>query len=425
MPRKSNSLPKGTQVPDHIAIILDGNGRWARSKGLPVAKGHEAGAQALQKVIRACRTYGVHTLTVWGFSTENWKRSPKEVHHIFKLVQKTIKTTLQEAIEEDVRFVHVGRKDRLPKPLLKMIQDAEEKTKDNKSYVLNLALDYGGRDEILRAVKQIVEDEIPAKKIDEKLFSSYLDTGDQPYPNPDLFIRTSGELRTSGYLPWQMVYTEFYFEEDHLPDLTEEKVKAAILDYSCRRRRFGAKDKLKHFRFKPEVVAKFEVNWWRLANIPEGTKFTDYAMQHLSEQWGLSTTLARQGAVYMLEALSTGEQGKWRMAKSKLKDFYVLIRDEMKLAFEPEVAASLELKLLQRINDKSDAKLSEDIEDTTKDLVSEVYRISRFQASKAAHLRALATVERRRAQNGGGEEHWVKAEEYLALYYRALKDKVA
>ena len=168
------TLPKGTIVPNHIAVILDGNGRWARSRGLPVTKGHEAGAKAIKSVIRASREWGVHTLTIWGFSTENWKRPHNEKMKIFELVKNTIRETLREAMEEDVRFIHIGRKDRLPRDLMKIILDAEEKTKDNKTHILNVALDYGGREEILQAVKAIVADNIPSDKIDENLFEKYL-----------------------------------------------------------------------------------------------------------------------------------------------------------------------------------------------------------------------------------------------------------
>ena len=418
------SLPKGTVVPNHIAVILDGNGRWARSRNLPATKGHEAGAKAVRELLDASRELGVHTITLWGFSTENWKRPPQEVMKIMMIIKKALEVEFENAQKYGVKVVHIGRKDRMPSEVAKLLAKTEAATKDNKNFVLNLALDYGGRDEVIRAVQKIVEDGVPAKKIDEDLISSYLDTADQPYPNPDLFIRTSGELRTSGLLPWQMVYTELYFEEDHLPDMTPEKLKAAILDYSRRRRRFGAKDRVKHFKFKPELIANLEVNWWRLSKIPEGKTFTEYSIEHLKEQWGLSKKLAKDAAKLMAEAMVSGEQQKWDKAGKKLGAFYKLIKEEVKLAFEPSLAASLELKLLQNIKSEQETHLGE-LEDTTRDLVSEVYRISDFQATKAAHLRALATLERRKAELGQGEEHWEKAEDYLEKYYRALKDRIA
>lgn len=425
MPSKKSLLPKGTIIPSHIAIILDGNGRWARSKGLPVTKGHEKGAEALKSIIRASRDWGIHTLTVWGWSTDNWKRPYTEKKKIFDLVIKTTKETLEEAKKEGVRLHHIGRKDRLPKELMKVLNQAEEETKDNINHVLNLALDYGGRDEILRAVRNIVSDNVAHEKINEELFESYLDTADQPYPNPDLFIRTSGEQRTSGYLPWQLVYSEFYFEESHLPDFTPEKLKEAILDFSRRRRRFGAKDKVRHFKFEPEIAARLELNWWRLRKIPEGTRFRDYAMDHLKEQFGLSKELSLEAAKYMTQAVLSGEEKKWDKAKRPLKKFYKLIKEELKLAFEPSIAASLEVKLLQDLSNKESVEQSSDAEESARQYYAEVYRISLFQAAKVAHLRVLANVERNLAERGFGDHHWDRAEDYLQKFYSALKERVA
>lgn len=423
--RKSISLPKGTVVPNHIAIVLDGNGRWARSRGLPATAGHEKASKTLKKVIESCREMGVHTLTLWGFSTENWKRPPREVQKILSIVKRTIKKEIDNAEKEGVRFIHLGRKDRLPKDLLKWIQKAEKETKDNTRYTLNLALDYGGRDEMLRAVKKIVEDKIPSSDITEEFFSSYLDTAEQIYPNPDLFIRTSGEQRTSGLMPWQMVYSEFYFEEDHLPDMTPEKVKAAILDFSRRRRRFGGKDKIKHFQFKPEIIAGLEVKWWRLKNIPEGTKFVDYTIEHIKEQFGISKELSTKAAKYLLEAVVEGEKKKWKKAMKNALEFYKLIKDEVKLAFEPSVAATLQVKLWKELNNSKNLESAGDVEKTAKNLYAEIYRISLFQAAKLAHLRVLANFERNLAERGMGEHHWEKAEDYLQEFYSALKERVA
>ena len=419
------TLPKGTKVPDHIAIVLDGNGRWARSRGLPATKGHEAGAVAVNAILDTARGLGVHTFTLWGFSTENWKRSPAEVQKILGLVKAYLKKELRNAKKEGVRFYHLGKRDRLPKDLLKWIIKVEEETKDNTKFIINIALDYGGRDEIVRAVKKIVNDKVPAKKIDEELFASYLDTAGQPYPYPDLFIRTSGEQRTSGFLPWQMVYTEFYFEEDHLPDMTPDKLKAAILDYSRRRRRFGAKDRVTHFKFKPQVTAELELGWWRLQNIPEGTRFRDYAIGHIKEQYGLSKKLATQAAVYLIQAIIEGRENKWDKSMKATKKFYKLIRDEIKLTLEPSLAANLQVKLWRDTNGKSKTEVGDNAEDTARKLYAEVYRISIFQAAKLAHLRVLATIERNMAERGYGEHHWVRAEDYLEKFYRALKERVA
>lgn len=426
MPKKvKNTLPKGTKVPDHIALILDGNRRWARARGLPTLRGHKAGFEAGRAVAQAARDFGVHTFTVWGFSTENWNRSQKELNYLMKLFTKFIKEVGKEAPKEYIRFVHLGRKDRLPNKLIKLISDVEHVTKHYTKHVLNVALDYGGRDEILRAVKKIVEDKIPVNKINENLFSSYLDTSNQPYPYPDLFIRTSGEQRTSGLLPWQMVYSEYYWEHDHLPDMSAEKLKEAIIDYSCRRRRFGGNDKEDHFKFKPQVTAELELGWWRLGNIPEGTGFRDYAIGHIKEQYGLSKSLATQAAKYMIQAIIEGRENKWNKSMKAAKRFYQLIRDEIKLAFEPSLAASLQVKLWRDTNGKNQVEVGDNAEETARRLYAEVYRISVFQAAKLAHLRVLATIERNKAERGYGEHHWVKAEDYLEKFYRALKERVA
>lgn len=419
------SLPEGTIVPNHIAVVLDGNGRWARSRGLPTTKGHEQAAISLRNVIAASRDFGVHTLTLWGFSTENWKRPPREVAKIMNIVKESIKRELKNAEEEGVRFCHIGRKDRLPVDLLLWIRKAERETKNNKKHILNLALDYGGRDEMLRAIKRIIKDEVPAYKIDENLIDSYLDTAGQPYPNPDLFIRTSGEQRTSGLMPWQMVYSEFYFEPDHLPDMTSEKLKTAILDYSRRRRRFGAKDRVGHFKFKPELTANLEVNWWRLQNIPEGTKFTEYVLQHVKEQYGLSKSLAGEATKYMVEAIAEGKKNKWEHSLQAVKKFYEVIKGEIRLAFEPSIAASLQVKLWRETSGKKYIEETSDAEGTARELYAEVYRISLFQAAKLAHLRVLASVERNLAEGGMGEHHWDRAEDYLQKFYSALKERVA
>ncbi len=430
MPRMTSTksaitLPSGTIVPNHIAIIMDGNGRWARSRSLAPTKGHEKGAEAMLNLVKAARTWGVHTVTLWAFSTENWKRPPREVAKILSLTKLYIAQELKNAHKEQVKFVHIGRKDHLPKEIMKALTKAEEETKHYTKHILNLALDYGGHEEILRAVKKIIDDKIPSDKIDEKLFESYLDTAGQPYPNPDLLIRTSGEQRTSGLMPWQLTYAELYFEESHLPDMNPEKLRAAILDYSRRRRRFGAKDKVFHFQFKPEVTAKLELAWWRLKKIPQGTAFVDYSIEHLKEQFGLSAHLAKDAAVLMASAIKNGEANKWKEAQKPLMQFYTLIKEELKLAFEPSLAASLELKLWQDTKGKSDISQAVGIEETAKEFYAEVYRISLFQAAKLAHLRVLATLEQNMAERGLGDAHWDRAEDYLEKFYKALKERVA
>lgn len=416
------TLPKGTQIPNHIAFILDGNRRWARSRGLHPSEGHKAGYEAAKKIAKITRNWGIHTVTIWGFSTENWDRSPEETKNIMKLISKFLEDFKKEAKDEEIRFVHLGRKDRLPKSILSAISELEEATKGHKKHVLNVALDYGGKNEIVRATQKIINAGIKPENLDEEVFAKYLDTADEPYPYVDLFIRPSGEQRTSGLLPWQMSYAEIYWESDHLPDMTAEKLKQAILDYSRRRRRFGGDDTVEHLKFKPQVAAKFEIAWWRLTKIPEGTKFGEYAIKHVKEQFGLSTKLASQAALLMAQAVIEGRESKWHQAGLKLNKFYKLIKDELKLAFEPSIVASLELKLWQKMGAKDTAG---DAEEIARDLVAETYRISDFQAAKAAHLRVLASKERVLAEADGGEVHWKNAQEYLEKYYKALKDRVA
>ena len=418
-------FPPNTVVPNHIAVVLDGNGRWARSRGLKENKGHEAGGEAVREVIDAARKIGVHTITLWGFSTENWKRPSREVRKIMEIVLKNIKLELERAHREEVRFVHMGRKDRLPLELKKWIKKAEKETKNYKKHVLNLAFDYGGRDEIIRAVQKMIKNDVNPDKLDEDLFASYLDTAGQPYPCPDLFIRTSGEQRTSGLMPWQTTYSEFYFEPDHLPDMTPKKLKIAILDYNRRRRKFGGKDKNTSFKFKPEVIADLELKWWRLKNIPEGTRLREYAAEHVKEQFGMSYGLSTKAAKYMIQAVLLGRKSKWDDAMKNTLEFYKLIKEEVKLAFEPRLAAGLQVKFWKEISEIDDAHVAGQVEDTGRRLHAEVYRMSNYQATKVAHLRVLANIEMNMAESGKGDYHWDNAEDYLEKYYQALKERIA
>ena len=234
------TLPKGTTVPNHIAMILDGNRRWARARGLEPWKGHLYGYKTVNALAHAARDLGVHTFSVYAFSTENWERPQKEIDAIMDIFRNGLKATEPDLHKEHVAFVHLGRKDRLPLDIQKQFARVEAETaKYSKEHIVNVAIDYGGRSEIVRAVQRVIDSGIKSSELDEKTFEKYLDTYGQPYPDPDLFIRTSGEQRTSGFLPWQMAYTEFYFEEKHLPDFTPADLRAAVLDYSRRRRRFG------------------------------------------------------------------------------------------------------------------------------------------------------------------------------------------
>ena len=419
-------LPKGTKVPDHLGIIPDGNRRWARARGLYTLEGHRRGFERAVELSRAARDLGIHTVTLWGFSTENWDRSKKEIDYLMRLYEKLIDDYLKEAKKDKVRIIHLGRKDRIPKFLLKKILFAEESTKDNKKFIMNIAIDYGGQDDIIRATKEIIKEGVKPEDISKELFEKYLDTKDQKYPYLDLIVRSSGEQRTSGFLLWQSSYAETYWLDCHFPDFTPEKLKEILLDYSRRRRRFGGNDSMEHLNFRPEIVAKFEIDWWRLSKIPKGERLRDYAVKHLREQFGLSKILAIKASKYMVDAFLEKDNGKnWDKAKQELKKFYVLIKKELKLAFEPSIVASLETRLLKETEGKEDAATAKKAEVTAQELYAEVYRISLLQAASLAHLRVMANIERNLAQRGLGDKHWKKAEEYLQKFYTALKERVA
>jgi undecaprenyl diphosphate synthase len=225
------------QVPRHVAIIMDGNGRWATARGLPRLAGHRAGTENLRPVLRACVEFGIETLTIWAFSTENWRRPEKEVKGLLRILQQMLRREVRELHKEGVQVRHLGHLDRLPERLQKQVRDAVELTKNNTRIVLNVAFDYGGRDEIVQAVRQIVRDGIPADQVDEALLSCYMCTAGQP--DPDLIIRTSGEMRTSGFMLWQSAYAEYYVTPTFWPDFGRDELCQALAAYGQRDRRFG------------------------------------------------------------------------------------------------------------------------------------------------------------------------------------------
>jgi undecaprenyl diphosphate synthase len=226
-------------IPHHVAIIPDGNRRWAKEHGLPTLEGHRRGFDVAIKIGRKLRSMGVHTMTMWAFSTENWNRSKEEVSYLMKMYENFIEKNLREAMKEKIKIIHSGRKNRISKKLLERIQNSEEKTKDFKNYILNIALDYGGRDEIIRAIKKISDSGFRIPDLTEENFPQFLDNANQPYPNPDLIIRTSGEQRTSGLMIWQAAYAEYIFLKKHFPDVTDKDIEDSIGAYSARQRRFG------------------------------------------------------------------------------------------------------------------------------------------------------------------------------------------
>lgn len=225
--------------PKHIAIIPDGNRRWAREHKLPVFEGHRRGAMAAIKILRHLKKRGVHTGTFWAFSTENWSRSKDEIEGLVRVGQLFYKRILNEAVKEGIHIQHIGRKDRLPKRILAVIDEIEDKTKQFTDYYLNIGVDYGGRDEVVRAIKRINEQNVDVETVTEETFGNYLDTGNQPYPNPDIIIRTSGEQRTSGLMIWQGAYAEYFFLEKYFPDMKEDDIDEILTQYASRQRRFG------------------------------------------------------------------------------------------------------------------------------------------------------------------------------------------
>jgi undecaprenyl diphosphate synthase len=221
-------------LPLHVAIISDGNRRWAKSRMLPSLMGHKQGVDTYEKLILKAKDMGIKVLTGWAFSTENWKRSKDEVDGLFGLVKQFAQKFKKICLEEEIRFVHIGRKDRLPTDLMAEINEMEEKTKNFTGFTFVAAADYGGHDELVRATRKIVEQGL---QINEETIEANLDTAG--LPPVDLIIRTGGEQRLSGYLPWQSAYAELYFTNKFLPEFTVEEFEKAIIDFSSRERRFG------------------------------------------------------------------------------------------------------------------------------------------------------------------------------------------
>ena len=224
-------------TPRHVAIIMDGNGRWAKERGMPRVAGHRAGTENLRTIIRASTKLGIEYLTLYAFSTENWSRPRAEISGLMHILSEVIDRELNELNEEGARLVHIGHLDGLSKALQKKVRHAMALTQENKRITIVLAFNYGGRDEIIHAIKQMIEDGVSAEDVDEEMVSEYMFTSD--IPDPDLVIRTSGEKRTSNFLTWQTVYSEWYFPKVYWPDFNEEELKKAIEEYAARDRRFG------------------------------------------------------------------------------------------------------------------------------------------------------------------------------------------
>lgn len=229
------------RVPRHVALILDGNGRWAKKRGLPRTMGHKEGCKTVEKTVELAARMGIEYLTVYGFSTENWKRSSEEVGALMQLFRYYMVRLLKIAKENHVRVKMIGDRRRFDEDIIEGINRLERETKENTGLTFVIAVNYGGRDEITRAVSRLAGDcaagKVKAEEITEEVVASYLDTAG--IPDPDLLIRTSGEIRLSNYLLWQLAYTEIYVTDCLWPDFNEEELKRAIMQYNKRERRFG------------------------------------------------------------------------------------------------------------------------------------------------------------------------------------------
>lgn len=328
-----------------------------------------------------------------------------------RLYEIMIEKHLKDAHKEGIRIVHIGRKDRISKVLAQKIAKAEAETKYYTKHTVNICLDHGGRDDIVHAANTIIKKTRSGEinqLIDEKTFMNYLPTHDQLYPYVDLLIRTSGEQRTSGLMLYESAYAELYFEVDHFPDFTPEKLRAAIIDYSRRRRRFGGNDTEKHFRFNPRVVAGLELQWHHTLDLHQNERLRDLVVRYIKEYYGLSKQTTLAAGIHLTKALLFGKKEDWRSTKEELKKLYHIINKTIHLAFEPDIVATLEIALWQ---DKEN-------EEKTRSLISEKFKISQLQASKSAHFAVLA-------QREFTNQNYDKAQDYLTRYYQLLKEEVS
>ncbi|MCY3833994.1 MAG: isoprenyl transferase [Chloroflexi bacterium] len=238
--REVRVLPPLARTPEHVAIIMDGNGRWARARALPRSAGHRQGTDNLRRIIRAAVEFGLRIMTIYAFSTENWSRPRREVLLLMRILEMVIDRELQELHDEGVQIRHIGELEGISARLAQKVMEACEYTRHNQRLILNVAFNYGGRDEIVRAVQNIVRAGIAADDITESTINSYMYTSD--LPDPDLIIRTSGESRLSNFLIWQGAYSEIYTTETYWPDFGREALYEALVEYGSRRRRFGKTD---------------------------------------------------------------------------------------------------------------------------------------------------------------------------------------
>ncbi len=231
-----------TNLPKHVAFIMDGNGRWAKRRGLPRLVGHNAGTETLKKIVMESKKIGLENISFYAFSTENWKRPEEEVNGLMEILVKFMKSEIDEIHENHIKINILGDIDALPDYAKKVVEEALEITKDNREMNFNIALNYGGRDELVRAAREIAKacsaGDVTLDEIDDKLISNHLYT--KGMPDPDLLIRTSGEQRLSNFMLWQVAYSEFVFDKGYWPDFNEEKLRNALYQYQNRNRRYGA-----------------------------------------------------------------------------------------------------------------------------------------------------------------------------------------
>ncbi len=233
-PEEKNELAR---VPRHVAIIMDGNGRWAQARGMPRLFGHRQGTENIRRVLTASVEFGIPILTIYAFSTENWGRPVEEVHGLLNIFEQTLNRELPELHKNGVQLRHIGKLEELAPKLQESVRNAIELTKNNDRIILNIAWNYGGRAEIVDAVRRIMRDGVPSDQVTEELISQYLYTGGQP--DPDLIIRTAGEMRLSNYLIWQAAYAEYYSTPTYWPDFDKDELYKALVAFNQRRRRFG------------------------------------------------------------------------------------------------------------------------------------------------------------------------------------------
>jgi len=235
--KPSDRYPTLPRVPRHVGIIMDGNGRWACSRGLPRVAGHREGTENLRRILRAAVEFGIEILTIYAFSTENWGRPDEEVQGLLSILRTVIEEEVPKLHEEGVQLRHLGRLERIPPELRERIQEAIDMTRANDRLIVNVAFNYGGRAEIVDAIRSLIADGVAPQMVDEAAVSAHLYTAGQP--DPDLVIRTSGEMRLSNFLVWQAAYAEFYTTPTFWPDFDKDELYAALKDFNERERRFG------------------------------------------------------------------------------------------------------------------------------------------------------------------------------------------